>query len=475
MDLSLKTNPNPSGQVPRITIREKSAYGVGSMAQNLGQHSIPNLANFVLNIGLGVNPVLVGVAQSIPRIWDAFSDPLMGYISDNTRSRWGRRRPYLLIGAVLMGFFFAAMWFLPQGWSEYTYFSYFLTMSLLFYTALTVFMVPWTAMGYEMTDDYHERTRLQGFANFFANASSLGMPWLFAMTQLDIFADTLQGARVVGVGLGVILILTGIVPALLCKEGHLKDAIVQEKTPLWTSLKQTFTNLVFVRLMLVVLLVGAAFFTIMTLSPYITIYYVMGGDAKAASVYIGWGGTAWVISALVLVGPISWAATKFTKKGALTGAICINLLGHVSKIWCYNPEYPWLVIVPPILLSAGFVGLWVICASMTADLCDLDELETGTRNEGMYGAAFGWFMKTGISVALLFGGVLLTITGFDAGLEVAQSTETIRWMRILEAGVPVPMVIGGLLLLRMYPLTEVRMREIREQLNQRRTLKENEL
>lgn len=470
MDPSSKT-----GRDSRIPIREKSAYGLGSMTQNLGQHSIPNLANFVLNIGLGVNPFLVGLAQSIPRIWDAFSDPLMGYISDNTRSRWGRRRPYLLIGAILLGLFFAAMWMLPKGWSEYAYFSYFLTMSLLFYTALTIFMVPWTAMGYEMTDDYNERTRLQGYANFFANASSLIMPWLFALTQLDVFEDQLQGTKVVGMGLGLVLLTTGLVPVFFCKEGHWQDAAMQKKTPFLKSLKQTFTNMIFVRLMLVVLLVGAGFFTIITLTPYITIYYVMAGDAKAASIYIGWGGTAWVVTSLLIVGPISWAATKFSKKSALAGAICINLCGHLSKIWCYNPDHPWLVCVPPVLLAAGFVGLWVICASMTADICDLDELDTGTRNEGMYGAGFGWFMKTGFSLSLLIGGVLLNITGFDASLEVQQASETIRMLRILEAGTPIPMVLGALFLLKTYPLTEARVNEVREELNRRKILKENEL
>lgn len=472
--MSAKTNTR-SGRNRRIPVSQKVSYGVGSMTQNLGQHSIPNLVNFVLNIGLGVNPLLVGLAQFIPRIWDAFSDPLMGYISDNTRSRWGRRRPYMLVGAIFMGLFFTGMWFLPKGWSEYAYFSYFLTMSLLFYTALTVFMVPWTAVGYEMTDDYHERTQVQAFANFFANVSSLLMPWLFALTQLSVFENQLQGAKVVGGLLGLTLVVTGIFPSIFCKEGHWEDAARQEKIPLRKSLKQTFTNGIFVRLMLVVLLVGSAFFTIMTLTPYITIYYVMSGDTKLASVYIGWGGTAWVLSSILLVGPISWAASKFSKKRALMGAIGINLCGHLSKIWCYNPEHPWLVCVPPVLLAGGFVGLWVLCASMTADICDLDELETGTRNEGMYGAVFGWFMKTGISVALLLGGLLLTLSGFDANLESEQTFQTIRWLRILEAGIPVPMVLLGLYFLKTYPLDEARALEIREELSERNNRKLNNI
>lgn len=105
---------------------------------------------------------------------------------------------------------------------------------------------------------------------------------------------------------------------------------------------------------------------------------------------------------------------------------------------------------------------------MTADICDLDEWQTGTRNEGMYGAGFGWFMKTGFSVALMFGSVLLNLTGFESTRETAQTAETIRMMRIFEAGVPVPMVLCGLFLISAYPLNEARMKEIREQLDQRK-------
>jgi|TARA_B110000467_G_C18335302_1_gene497051 GPH family glycoside/pentoside/hexuronide:cation symporter len=452
----------------RIPISEKAAFGFGSMSQILGGHSIGNLANYVFNMGLGVSPILVGLAQSIPRLVDAFTDPLMGHISDNTRSRWGRRRPYMLVGAILMGLFYAAIWNLPKGWSEYGYFSYFLGTSLLFYAALTVFMVPWSAMGYEMTGDYHERTRLQAWANFFASAGSLLFPWLYWLTQRDVFEDTIHGARWVGAGLGLVLIVTGLISVFVCKEGRYEDAVKQKKTPLWTNVKQAYSNRVFMRLMTVVLLVGSAFFTIMTLSPYITIYYVMAGDGEAASFYLGLYGTSWVISSLLMTPLVSWTATRYGKKKILTIAIFINLLGHVAKIWCYVPGSPLLICIPPALLAAGFAGLWVIIPSMNADICDKDELDTGTSSEGMYSAVYGWFLKTSISVAVMLGGLLLVASGFDASLETAQSESTIHWLRILEAGTPIPMVLAGIFLLKKYPLSEDRMYEIREQLKLRK-------
>lgn len=452
----------------RIPISRKAAFGFGSMSQILGGHSIGNLANYVFNIALGVSPILVGLAQSIPRIVDAFTDPLMGNISDNTRSRWGRRRPYMFVGAIFMGLFYAAIWYLPKGWSEYAYFAYFLGTSLLFYAALTVFMVPWSALGYEMTSDYHERTRLQAWANFFGSIGSLVFPWLFWLTQRNVFEDTIEGARWVGAGLGIILIITALISAFFCKEVRYEDAVKQKKTPLWSSLKQACSNRVFMRLMTVVLLVGSAFFTIMTLSPYITIYYVMNGDAEAASFYLGLYGTSWVASSLIMTPIVSWAATRFGKKRILTIAICVNLLGHVAKIWCYVPGLPLLICIPPALLAAGFAGLWVIIPSMNADICNLDELETGTSSEGMYSAVYGWFQKTSISVAMMLGGVLLVMAGYDASLEAAQTESAIRWLRILEAGVPIPVVLTGIYLITKYPLSEERMYEIRRQLERRK-------
>ncbi|MCF7863259.1 MAG: MFS transporter [Kiritimatiellales bacterium] len=451
----------------RVPVRQKIGYGFGAMSQVLGSYSIGNLASFVLNIGLGVNPVLVGLAQTIPRLWDAISDPVMGHISDNTRSRFGRRRPYMFFGAILTGVLFALLWAMPSGWSEKGYFAYFLGMSLLYYTALTVFMVPWGAMGLEMTPDYHERTRIQAVGNFFGNAGAILMPWLFALTQLDVFEDGLQGARYVGLLMGVVLVVSGLVPVFLCKEGHVEAALHQEKIGFWKGLKTTLGNRTFLLLMAVVFLVSTGFFIIASVSPYIIIYYVMGGDVKAASVYAGLNGTAWVVSSMLIVVPVTWSATHFGKKSTFLFFLFINLLGHVSKIWCYNPLHPLLVMVPPALIAAGFVAMWTIGASMIADICDVDELDTGARREGSYQAIFGWIMKTGMSVATLIGGVLLVASGFDATNGSAQSSETILWLRILEAGIPILTSVIAIGLIALYPLSEDRMYEIRAELKRR--------
>ncbi|MGE4489729.1 MAG: MFS transporter [Kiritimatiellales bacterium] len=463
MDTALHQTPEKD----RIPASRKMAFGFGALTQCLGSWSIGNLVNYVLNIGLGVSPVLVGLVQSLPRLWDAFSDPLMGHISDNTRSRFGRRRPYMLIGAVLSGLTFAILWCLPSDWSELSYFLYFLCISLLFYTALTVFMVPWGALGLEMTQDYHERTRIQAVSLLFANIGALIMPWLFALTQLSVFKNQLQGAKAVGIGVGILLTLSGLIPALFCKEKHYQEAAQDSKLSLRAGLKETCSNRVFIRLTLAVLFAATGVFTINTLSPYIIIYYVMGGNVKEAAVYTGWNGTAWMAASILAVAPVSWIVTRIGKKAAFLVFLGCTVLGHLSKIWCYNPNHPLLVIIPPILIAAGFIAIWMVGSSMIADICDLDELKTGARREGSYQAIYGWILKMGQSLAFLLGGILLTATGFDKSLGGSQGADTILYMRILEAGLPAVTAILAIWILWRYPLNESQVRKIREQLQDR--------
>ena len=149
----------------RISNGQKFSYGLGAIVNNLLGGAIGYMS-IVLNVGLGMNPALVGTLQAIPRLTDAITDPVMGYISDKTRSRFGRRRPYIFIGAILVGLIFALMWQLQPGRSEMFYFRFFLVLSIIFYLAYTMFATPWVALGYELTSDYHERTRLMGVMNF---------------------------------------------------------------------------------------------------------------------------------------------------------------------------------------------------------------------------------------------------------------------------------------------------------------------
>ena len=210
----------PEDRIPPI---KKLIYGIGAFANNLLADALGRMM-FVLNIGLGMSPTLVGALGGLPRLLDALTDPLMGYISDNTRSRWGRRRPFIFLGAILAGIIFALLWQLPRGQSESFYFWFFLIGSLLFFLAYTMYATPWVALGYERTPDYHERTRLMGVQFFIGSTVYLITPYIQGFVAIEwLFSDVVEGAAWLGLIVGVVVICTGIVPALFLRE-RFKDS-----------------------------------------------------------------------------------------------------------------------------------------------------------------------------------------------------------------------------------------------------------
>jgi len=202
----------------KISFAHKLIYGLGAFINNLLAAASGGMI-IVLNLGLGMNPALVGLLGALPRITDAITDPLMGYISDNTNTKYGRRRPFIFVGAILAGIIFAILWQLPTGKSETYYFVYFLIGSIGFYLAYTVFATPWVALGYELTPDYHERTRLMGVQNFLGQFAYMISPWfLWIMTYEGFFKDQISGAAGLAIIIAIVTIGIGILPAIFLRE-----------------------------------------------------------------------------------------------------------------------------------------------------------------------------------------------------------------------------------------------------------------
>jgi len=144
------------------------------------------------------------------------------------------------------------------------------------------------------------------------------------------------------------------------------------------------------------------------------------------------------------------------------------MIGYALKWICYNPDIPWLVVVPSPFLAFGLGGLFVLMPSMIADVVDADELETHERREGMYGSIFWWMVKLGLAAALAGGGILLEVTGFDVALEGNQSATTILLLRIFDAGIPIVASVISIWAIATFPLTEEKAHEVRLELERRR-------
>ena len=207
-----------TAEADRVPFPRMIAYGLGGFTNNLLAAASGGMM-VVLNLGYGMNPALVGLLSAIPRFTDAATDPVMGYISDNTRSRWGRRRPYIFVGAILAGLSFAVLWQLPHIAGEGLLFAVFLAGSLLFFLGYTIFATPWVALGYELTPDYHERTRLMGVQNFVSNIAFVIGPWfLVIMTNAAWFRNQMAGARFLALAICVTTIVLGVIPAIFLRE-----------------------------------------------------------------------------------------------------------------------------------------------------------------------------------------------------------------------------------------------------------------
>ncbi|MCB9849998.1 MAG: MFS transporter [Phycisphaerales bacterium] len=430
-------------------------------------NAVAQLTNLIYNIGLGVSPILLGIAQMIPRFWDAISDPLAGYISDNTRTRWGRRRPYVIVGGFGVAITFVLIWTVPAGLSEYGIFAYYLGMSLLFYTAVTIFSVPLVALGCEMTDDYHERTKLFAYGSFIGNVFAILTPWMYHFANLSIFKNEVEGMKAVGIGVAVIILVSALVSGAMCKEKKLAQVREQEKIRFWPSIKATMQNRTYLRLIGVVFLVAAGFNFVNGFANYIMIYYLFDGTKNVASKLMGINGTAWAIAALIAVFPMTWTSKRVGKARTVQYAVLAMVIGSVLKVVCYNRAYPWLTLIPTVLISTGMLVLFTMAGAMIADICDEDELKNGVRREGSYSAVYSWWMKFAVSSAYLVAGFLLVSTGFDEKLE-HQSANTLFWLRFWEIGTPALLCLMGYFLLRDYPLTEARAYEIKEILKSRR-------
>ena len=459
----------------RIPIKQKSAYAVGMFVNNLQAAALPAMV-VILNLGLGMDPVLVGLIGTIPRFFDAVSDPMLGYISDNSRTRWGRRRPFILIGALLAGLIFALMWQLPQGHSQSFYFWTFMTASILFFLAYTVYATPFVAFGYEMTPDYHERTRLHTFANTVGQIAWLGVPWFYAiMANENLFRDTVHGARTLAIWVGAAVAILGIVPAIFCKEkfgaqpdNHPDKGFWKNMLEFFKGIGITFKCKPFVKLCAATFLVFNGFQLGMSFSLYIMIYYLFNGSDATAGKLNGWFGMLTSICTFAVIQLTGLIATKIGKRQTFLITISLSLVGYALKWVGYNPEHPyWLLFAAP-LVAFGTGSLFTLMGSMIADVCDYDELNTHQRREGVFGAIYWWMVKVGMALAALLTGIMLKVSGFDVALEGAQSDRTLLLLRIFDVGVPLVTSAIAIGIIATYEISEQRAHEIRLELEQRR-------
>ena len=298
----------------RVPLGQKAAFGAGHLVLNLLPGSLGFFMFFLLT-AFGMDPFLAGLLGGLPRIFDAITDPVMGFISDNTTSRFGRRRPYIFVGAILSGIFFALLWQLNENNSQMFNFWYFLIFSMVFLIGNTMFATPLVGLGYEMTSDYNERTRLMAFSQTMGQIAWMIVPWFWVIiADPDIFESQAVGVRQLSVVVGVICIALGILPAIFCRgidsakmENRVKitwSTLFSNLFDLFRGISEAMKNVPFVRLCGATFLVFNGFQMVAAFSVYIIVFYLFNGSYEGAGTWPAWFSSITAVVTAFVVIPI---------------------------------------------------------------------------------------------------------------------------------------------------------------------------
>jgi GPH family glycoside/pentoside/hexuronide:cation symporter len=475
---------NNSGQQvrDRVPVLTKMTYGLGTALDMWGLWLYPGVAFAVFNIYLGVSPWLVGLALMLIRIYDAFSDPIVGWISDNFRSKYGRRRPFILIAGILCGLGLPGLFLVSPSWVEIKFlgvsvaFWYMLVSNMIYIPIFSFFTVPYNSLGAEMSPDYEERTSIMTYRSAIQKFFEVGNFYALRFTNLAWFLlpgtgkkNTLMGIQVYTCILGVIMAIFAIIIFFRVKERYYESVVLKtkERISLLSSFYETFTCKPF----LIMLCVGIVFIIgtsmVGTLGYYTTVYYVCGGDTISGDNWNFWMGIAFMVGGLIGAPVLNRVAYAIGKRNALIVAASIGIIGYGGSWFLYTPAIQWLQTIASGLMAFASAGLWMLHSSIGADIIDYDELSTGKRREGSFTACAQWILKLGNSGGGFIAGLILGGAGFTASIK-AQTPETIFWIRAMLAVVPIVGLSLAIIFVSFLPLTKKKCLEIRATLEARR-------
>ena len=467
----------------KVPFGQKVAFGIGMFANQMFP-AILGIFMVVLVEDLKFTGLMWGMIYLFPRLFDAITDPLMGFISDNTKSKWGRRRQYVLIGGIIMGVSYVFMWQLFKENTVQYNFWYFFFWSVIFYLGLTFFSVPYVAMGYEMSDDFHERTNIMATAQWIGQWAWVIAPifWII-MYDPEWFPSADVAARELAIWVAIPCALCAIVPALFIKSESTLDndyeplsfsTIGESLKKILISAKEAFKIKEFRQLCGATFFIYNAFMAVSSLTFFVIVYKLFNGDAGASGIWVSLFGAFGALGTTFIVIPIvTRLSKKFGKKKAFMICQSISIFGYIMLYFLFIPGKPWMYIFALPFFSFGIGSLFTVMMSMTADVIDVDELNSGKRREGIFGAIYWWMVKVGYAIAGALSGLIIWLVGFNSDLSTLDQQGAVDGLHAFFCFFPTLGTFAAMYIMRDYNIDEDRANEIRAELEKHKEKSKN--
>ena len=482
-----------------MPVPQKLGYGLGTFMDMWGHWLYPTIAFQIFGLYLHVPQWQIGVAVILNRVFDAVSDPLFGWLSDNTRTRWGRRRPYMLVGSVLAGLGLPFLLAVSTSWSPTTCFWFMLASSAVYLPIVSCFNMPYQSLGMELTPDYHERTSVFSFKNAVQKIPELGLFYFGRFFSMgvwvgadhgNVFArikqlcgslsawqqapaetspNTLLGATVYLALCGLVMMVAGLISTALVRERYYAKLVATTQTRI--SIKETLWQTLQCKPFRIQLAMQMAYnmglSMVGTLGLAVTFYYVCNGDKSEGNSWNFWMGVMGMVMGFLGIPVFAFIARHLGKLRAMACVLGLAIVVFIGTWWLYTPAVVWLQVFASGTIAFIGAGFWTIVGSIGADVMDYDELENGRRREGSFSACGSWINKVGMAIGAGVSFFIMDWVGFDSNV-AHQSAHTIFMIRFLLAAIPIVGLVLALFALARFPLTQEKMHEIRLALEARR-------
>lgn len=455
--------PVEAEEVPKLSFIRKLGYGVGDVGPALSV----TIKGFYLNAFLldvaGLSPVMAGIIFFIVEIWNGVNDPIMGTLTDRTKSRWGRRRPWLLFGAVPFGLAWFLQWQVPA-MGEVGLFFYYLIVALLLDSALTAVNVPYTALTPEIAPDYNERTSLNSFRFSFSILGGM-LALLVHDTIINAAGNELTGYTISALVMGIVIIASNWITFAATKEHYYLQAGKSETPGFFEGFIIAFKNRPFVMVTGIYLLSWLAI-QFIQVNMLLYVRYWMGADEQF--IYLAMALQISIFAFLVVWTKVSERIGK--RKVYFVGVtfwIVIEII-----LFFIQPGQMTLLTVLAVLAGAGASVAYLIPWSMLPDVVDVDELDTGLRREGVYYGFFVFLQKLGLAIGLLISNLIFYLLGYknaELGQPYPVQSDAVQLaLRLFISFVPVVILLFSFPIAYKYPITRQRHAEIRAELAARK-------